>query len=86
LAGPFKFESKPYTITVEDKAVIAAIDNTTSTGTTEPAAEVTPEATIGKVEVPTTASRGGNWIPVLVIVVIATVAAGLAIRRKKKTT
>ena len=86
MAGPFKFESKPHTITVEGKAVIAAIDNTTSTGTTEPGAEVTPEVTIGEVEVPTTASSGGNWIPVLVIVVIAAVAAGLAIRKKKATT
>jgi len=30
--------------------------------------------------------KGRNWIPVLVIVVIAAVAAGLAIRRKKATT
>jgi len=30
--------------------------------------------------------KGRNWIPVLVIVVIAAVAAGLAIRWKKATT
>jgi len=63
--------------------VIAANDNTTSTGTKKPAAEVTPEATIGEVEVPTTVSRGGNWIPVLVIVGIAVVVAGLVMYKKK---
>ena len=85
MGGPFKVESKPYTITVENKEVIAAIDNTTSTGTTKPAAEVTPEATIGEVEIPTTDSREGNWIPILVIVAIAAMAAGLAIYKKRAT-
>ena len=85
MPGPFKFESKPYTIAVESKAVIAATDNITNTRTMEPAAEVTPEAAIGEVEVLTTASRSGGWIPVFVIVVIAAAAAGLAIYRKKAT-
>jgi len=52
----------------------------------EPAAEATPEAAIGEVEIPTTASRSRSWIRVFVIVVIAAVAAGLAIYRKKATT
>jgi len=50
---------------------------------TKPVPEVTPEATIGEVEVTTTVSRGGNWIPVLVIVGIAIVVAGLAMYKKK---
>lgn len=83
MAGPFKFEGKPYTIAVEGKAVIAAIDNTTNTETMEPAAEVTPEAAIGEVEAPTEAGTSGGWMPVLVIVVIAAVAAGLVIYIKK---
>jgi hypothetical protein len=85
VGGPFKVESKPYIITVDNKGIIAAIDNTINTGTTKSAVEVTPEATIGEVEIPTTDSRDGNWIPVSVIVAITVMAAGLANYKKRVT-
>ena len=48
VAGPFNIESKPYTMTIASKAVIAATDNAASTGTIESAAakaaSETPEA------------------------------------------
>jgi hypothetical protein len=65
--------------------VIAAIDKTTSTGTTEPAAKITPEGAMGEVEVPTTVSEGRSWRVVSILVGIAIVAAGLAIYKKKAT-
>ena len=102
VAGPFKIKCKPYTMTIASKAVIAAIDDTASTETVEPAAvkaasktpeaeaatesasaEVTPEAPIGEVEIPTTVSRNGNWRIVSVIVGVAVIATGLAIYKKK---
>jgi len=70
-----------------DKAEISAIYS----GQTPPAvAEIkleTDQAVPAVAEVPTTdeieTGKGSNWIPVLVIVIIAVVAAGLATLRKK---
>jgi len=44
------------------------------------------EANIAKIYAGKELGKGRNWIPVVVIVVIAAVAAGLAIRSKKTAT
>jgi hypothetical protein len=86
VAGPFKFESKPYAIAAQSRLVLAAEDKTGS-GVTAPAetapAETAPETIVGEVEVPTTV--GGDASPRLVWLIggLAVIAAGFAIYKQK---
>ncbi len=85
VAGPFKFESKPHTITVEGKSQFAAIVDTPRTRTIGPSSSVR--------EKPVTLK---NWTLVLVVVsvvgvmavavVAITVVAVVLITHKKKAT
>ncbi len=75
MAGPFKIEGKPYTITAEGKALIAAGEGEPRTGKIEPLAATGEESVESK-----------NWVAVLATGIIAVAAAGLAISRKKATT
>ena len=82
VAGPYKIETKPYTIAVAGKP---------STAVSEPSvvAEVLPATTAGPAEIEasttgeTQAVKGGGLKLVVVIGVIAVVVAGIAIFSKK---
>ena len=81
VAGPFKIESKAYTIAgkyVPDIAKAKA-----------PNGKVEDPPTYLQTEVLATTEKdstgGGNWIPVSIIMIIAVAAAGLANRKKKST-
>ncbi len=84
VAGPFKFESKPYTIMAQSTLVLAAEDKTGS-GVTAPSApaEPAPETIVGEVEVPTTVGGGASRKLIWVIGGLAVIAAGFAIYKQK---
>jgi len=82
VAGPYKIETKPYTIAVAGKP-------STTVSTPAVAAKVSPAATAAPAEieasttVETQVGKGGSLKLVLVIGVIAVVVAGIAIFSKK---
>lgn len=85
MAGPFKFENKPHTITVEGKSQIAAVEDTPRTRTIGPSSSAR--------EKPVTLK---NWTLVLVVVLVVgviavvvvatTVVAIVLVTHKKKAT
>jgi len=79
VAGPFKIESKAYTIADEDapaittaKAPIGKVEGPPTNLQTEVLATTKEDST-----------GGGNWIPVSIIMIMAVAATGLATRKKK---
>ena len=87
MPGPFKFESKPYTVTVRGKSQFAAVEDTPRTRTIGPSGSAREKPVILK-----------NWILVFlvlavlvvgviaVVVVAITVVAVALVTHKKKTT
>ena len=79
MAGPFKIESKAYTIAGEDapaittaEAQIGKVEGPHTNQQTEVLATTNKDST-----------GGGNWIPVSIIMIMALAATGLATRKKK---
>ena len=85
MPGPFKFESKPYTVTVEGKSQFAAVEDTPRTRTIGPSGSAREKPVILK-----------YWTLVLVVVLVvgviavmvvaATVVAIVLVTHKKKAT
>ena len=84
MTGPFKFESKPHTITVEGKSQIAAVEDIPRTRTIGPSSSAR--------ETPVTRKNRTLVLLVLVVGVIAvvvvavTVVAVVLVTHKKKAT
>ena len=84
MTGPFKFESKPHTITVEGKSQIAAVEDIPRTRTIRPSSSAREKPVILR-----------NWtllflvlvVGVIAVVVVAvTVVAVILVTHKKKAT
>ena len=79
VAGPFKIESKALTMASE-AALARAMAKASNDKVGGPPGSLQTEVLAATKE---DSSAGGNWIPVLIIVIIASAATGLAIRKKK---
>ena len=79
VAGPFKIESKALTMASE-AAPARAMAKASNDNVEGPPGSLQTEVLAATEE---DLSAWGNWIPVLIIVIIAAAATGLATRRKK---
>ena len=77
VGGPFKIESKPYTIAAQ---VVLAADDKTSTPAVTPA--VAKDTSETREESPATKSKGKNWIILSALIGLGVTAAGFAIYKK----